>query len=137
MNDDKAIRKALSQTEAKLPDDFHALMMKRIHQEIEYRNKRNFAAGVVLAGMVSLFLISGAVYLLAMYSDFSFTRLFSAINFQFLTRPSAALDFLAGPAADLYLMTDPSLVYYACFALIVIVLLTIDLLLRQTMGRMN
>jgi hypothetical protein len=127
MNEDKVLRKALSQTEAQLPDGFHARVMERIHQVAEYRDKRNYAAGIVLAAVVSLSLVSGAVYLLAMYSDFSFTRLFSAINFQFLT----------GPAADLYLMTDPSLVYYACFALIVIVLLTIDLLLRQTMGRMN
>jgi hypothetical protein len=118
MNEDKVLRKALSQTEAQLPDGFHARVMERIHQVAEYRDKRNYAAGIVLAAVVSLSLVSGAVYLLGMYSDFSFTSLFSAINFQFLTGLSAAG-------------------YYACFALIVIVLLTIDLLLRQTMGRMN
>lgn len=111
MKDDKALRKAMSQIEAPLPNGFHSRVMEKIYQEAEYVNKKSYVMGVVLASMVSLLLITGAVYLLAVYSEFSVLGSIPRINLHFLT--------------------GPTLVYYVCFASIVIVLLTLDLLIRQ------
>ncbi len=117
MDRDKALRKALSRIEAPLPHGFHNRVMDRIHREAALRDQRNDALSVVLAGMVSLFLIAAAVYLLAVYSGFTMPDLI----------PTVHLDFLSGP----------SVVYSATLAAIVVVLLLLDLLLRQIMGRAN
>ncbi len=115
MKQDKALRKTLSQCEAQLPDGFHPRMMDAIHQEAERISRRSYVRGVAMAAAVSFLLMAAAVYLLAVYTQFN----------------------LAGiiPRLDMGLLTKPSAVYSAYFASIIIVLLTLDLLFRQAMGR--
>lgn len=137
MIDDKALRIALSQSEAQLPDGFHARVMEKIHREAALRDKRNYLAGIVLAGVLSFILVSGAVFLLAIYSDFSFSRLFRPIDLQFLAGLSEAMRAMTSSRLGFHLLAAPSLVYYACFTSVVLVLLLLDLLIRQRMGRIR
>lgn len=115
MKQDKALRKALQQNEAQLSYDFHNQVMKRIYLKAEHINKREFVMSIVLAGLGSMILMAGAVYVLSVYSNFSIRYLIPNINLNFLT--------------------NTSVVYSACFALIVFVLLTLDLLLRNIIGK--
>ncbi len=115
MKQDKALRKTLSQSEAQLPDGFHSRMMHAIHQEAERMSRRSYVRDVAMVAAVSFLLMAAAVYILTVYTQFSITCII--------------------PRLDLDFLTKPSVVYYAYFASIVIVLLTLDLLFRKIMGR--
>ncbi len=115
MKPDSALRKVLNQHEAQLPHGFHNRMMEKIHQEAELKNRREYLAGIVFASVVTMVLMGGAAYLLSTYSNF---------NIRFLI-----------PNLSHYFLASTTVVYSAYLSLIVMVLLALDLFLRQYLTR--
>ena len=115
MKQDKALRKTLSYKESQLPFGFNERVMEKIYLEVEYKNKRNYNLGIVLASIVSFLLFGGALYLMHLYFNFNVLELFSGFNRQ--------------------TQYGLPITYYLYMSFMVLILLGLDYKFRQVMTK--
>jgi hypothetical protein len=115
MNNDKAFRKALSRQQSEPSFGFEERLMKRILYEAESKKIRNDYLGLALISVVSMAMIGGAFWALKHFFSFNLLQIFSGIKFRI----------------------EPSPLYANFFgiALLVLLLLGFDLIIRQSIKR--
>lgn len=117
MNQDKALRKTLSNTESQLPFGFQERVMEKIYWEAACKSKRDDMLGIVLASVTSFLLFGGALYFLYRYVDFKVLEMFSGLSIQ---------NEFGLPIS-----------YYLCLSFIVLILLGLDYKFRQLFAKKN